>query len=35
MRKNFNFLGVIINKQLKWNDHIDQIVLKYHASSAS
>ena len=26
--ENFNFLGLIINKQLKWNDHIDHIVLK-------
>ena len=25
---NFNFLGLIINTQLKWNDHIDHIVLK-------
>ena len=33
--ENFNFLGLIINKQLKWNDHIYHIVLKYHASSAS
>ena len=24
----FNFLGLIINKQLKWNDHINHIVLK-------
>ena len=26
--ENFNFLGLITNKQLKWNDHIDHIVLK-------
>ena len=26
--ENFNFLGLIINTQLKWNDHIDHIVLK-------
>ena len=26
--ENFNFLGLIINKQLNWNDHIDHIVLK-------
>ena len=26
--ENFNFLGLIINKQLKRNDHIDHIVLK-------
>ena len=26
--ENLNFLGLIINKQLKWNDHIDHIVLK-------
>ena len=26
--ENFNFSGLIINKQLKWNDHIDHIVLK-------
>ena len=26
--ENVNFLGLIINKQLKWNDHIDHIVLK-------
>ena len=26
--ENFNFLGLIIIKQLKWNDHIDHIVLK-------
>ena len=26
--ENFNSLGLIINKQLKWNDHIDYIVLK-------
>ena len=26
--ENFNFSGLIINKKLKWNDHIDHIVLK-------
>ena len=26
--KNFYFLGLIFNKQLKWNDHIDHIGLK-------
>ena len=26
--ENFNFLGLIINKQWKWKDHIDHIVLK-------
>ena len=26
--ENFNFLGLIINKQFKWNDHTDHIVLK-------
>ena len=26
--ENFNFLGLIITKQLEWNDHIDHIVLK-------
>ena len=26
--ENLNFFGLIINKQLKWNDHIDHIVLK-------
>ena len=26
--ENFDFLGLDINKQLKWNDHIDHIVLE-------
>ena len=33
--ENFNFLGLIINKQLKWNDRIDHIVLKISLTSAS